>query len=89
MMRETLKGQYRMSFVTIVITLLSVAYIVYPYDLIPDNIPVLGWLDDLLVLYLLLWRLVIETQRYNRFKAMERKNANPVKCHIGAEEESR
>jgi uncharacterized membrane protein YkvA (DUF1232 family) len=27
--------------------LLSIAYVIFPADLIPDVIPVLGWLDDL------------------------------------------
>jgi uncharacterized membrane protein YkvA (DUF1232 family) len=73
MMREVLKGHYRMSLLTTVILIISIAYIIYPFDLIPDSIPVLGWLDDGIVLYLLLLRLVYETKRYNRFKAMERK----------------
>ncbi len=73
MLREVVTGQYRMSLATTLMTVFSLAYIIYPFDLIPDYIPVLGWLDDGLVLYLLLWRLVKETQRYNRFKAMERK----------------
>ena len=73
MLREALHGTYRMSFLTMAIILLSLAYIIFPFDLIPDFIPVLGWLDDGLVLYLLLRRLTKETQRYNRFKVMERK----------------
>src|ERR1035437_157101 len=73
MIREVLSGRYRMSWLTTLIALFSIAYIIYPFDLIPDYIPVLGWIDDGLVLYLLLWRLVKETHRYNRFKAMERK----------------
>ncbi|MCW3121307.1 MAG: hypothetical protein JWQ38_799 [Flavipsychrobacter sp.] len=73
MIREVLSGSYRMSWLTILIILVSIAYIVFPFDLIPDFIPFLGWLDDGVVLYLLLRRLVRETQRFNRFKAMERK----------------
>lgn len=74
MIREVLKGQYRMSFFTIVVIFISIAYVVSPIDLIPDHIPVLGWLDDGLVVYLLLRRLIFETHRYNRHKAMERKH---------------
>ena len=63
-----------MSFLTMAIVILALVYIVFPFDLIPDYIPVLGWIDDGVVLYLTLKRLVRETQRYNRFKALERKN---------------
>jgi len=73
MLREVVSGHYRMSWLTNLIAIFAVAYIIFPFDLIPDYIPVLGWIDDALVLYLLLLRLVKETQRYNRFKAMERK----------------
>ena len=34
----------------VIIALLAVLYIVSPLDLIPDWIPVIGWLDDLGVL---------------------------------------
>ena len=74
MFKEVLHGSYKMSLVTIVIIILSLAYIIYPFDLIPDYIPLLGWMDDGVVFYLLLLRLGKETNRYNRFKAMERKN---------------
>jgi len=73
MLRDVFTGNYRMSFLTTIIVIVSVAYIVYPFDLIPDFIPVIGWTDDALVFYLLLRRLVKETQRYTRFKAMERR----------------
>lgn len=75
MIREVLSGQYRMSGLTMIVIILSITYIVFPFDLIPDYIPVLGWIDDGVVFYLLLKRLVAETQRYNRYKAMERKGS--------------
>jgi len=73
MIREVLKGSYRMSFVTTIVVLFSIVYIIFPFDLIPDYIPVLGWIDDGLIFYLMLRTLVKETQRYNRFKASSRR----------------
>ena len=75
MIRDTMSGTYRMSWLTIAIAVFSIAYIADPFDLIPDYIPVLGWIDDAAMFYLLLWRLVIETKRYTRFKAMERRGS--------------
>lgn len=73
MLREVMRGRYHMSGMTMLVLILSLAYVIFPIDLIPDFIPVVGWIDDGLVIYLLLRRLVKETQRFNRFKAMERK----------------
>lgn len=73
MIREVLSGRYRMSALTTLVALLCIVYIIFPFDIIPDFIPIVGWLDDGLVFYLLLKRLVRETQRYSRHKAMGRK----------------
>jgi uncharacterized membrane protein YkvA (DUF1232 family) len=73
MIRETLNGRYHMSLLTVGIFVFAIVYIIYPNDLIPDHIPVLGWLDDLLVVFLLLWRLGAESHRFVRSKAMDRK----------------
>lgn len=73
MIREVLSGNYKMSALTTLVVFISVIYVVDPFDLIPDFIPIIGWTDDALIVYLLLKRLVKETQRYTRFKAMERR----------------
>ena len=73
MIRAVLSGSYRMSLLTTIIVIAALIYIVSPIDLVPDFIVFFGWLDDGFVLYLLLKRLTVETQRFNRFKAMERK----------------
>ena len=75
MMREAVSGRYKMSFLTMGATILAIAYIIFPFDLLPDYIPFLGWIDDGLIFYFLLKRLTKETQRYNRSKAMERKHS--------------
>ncbi len=42
-------------FKQILLILGALLYVVSPVDLVPDLIPAVGWLDDLIVLGLLLW----------------------------------
>jgi uncharacterized membrane protein YkvA (DUF1232 family) len=69
MFRDICRGRYRASFLTVVAVVAAVIYILSPIDLIPDFIPVIGWLDDGAVLYFLLKRLMYELSRYNASRA--------------------
>lgn len=71
MIKQAWKGSYRMSFLTSLVIVLGIAYVFIPLDF--DWIPVLGWLDDGFVIFLVIKRLQAETQRFIRHKAMERK----------------
>ncbi len=73
MLREVFNGRYRMSGFTVLVCVLAIAYIVFPFDFMHDYVPFLGWIDDGFVFFLLVKRLRAESQRYTRFKAMERK----------------
>ena len=44
----------------------AVAYVIWPLDLIPDAIPVLGWLDDAGILAAAAAFLVAEVRRHER-----------------------
>ena len=46
--QQPLKSQARWK--RVIIALLAMIYVISPLDLIPDFIPVIGWLDDLGVL---------------------------------------
>ncbi|NEM98021.1 DUF1232 domain-containing protein [Pontibacter sp. BT327] len=48
-------GDPRIPFMAKVVLVLTVAYAFSPIDLIPDFIPVLGYLDDMLLLPLGIW----------------------------------
>ncbi|MFH1490926.1 MAG: DnaJ domain-containing protein [Pseudomonadota bacterium] len=48
--------------IKIILALLGLTYVFSPYDLVPDFIVGLGWIDDIIIL-ILLWKLV---QHYNR-----------------------
>ena len=71
MLRETWKRHYHMSFFTTIVLFFGLLYVVTPFDF--DWIPFIGWIDDAFVIYLVIKRLRKETERFIRFKAMERK----------------
>lgn len=66
MLRDAWKGNYKMSFITIILLVLGILHIILPFDL--DWIPIIGWIDDGFVAYWLLKRLLKETERYERKK---------------------
>ena len=45
----------------------ALAYVVFPVDIIPDFIPVIGWLDDIFVLGWVMKVLVDEIAAYKEF----------------------
>ena len=64
MFRDMLGRRYKASFLTIVAIIAATIYILSPVDVLPDFIPVIGWLDDGAVFYFLLKRLMYELDRY-------------------------
>ena len=71
MLRESFHGKYKMSLVTTLSLIFGILYVISPLDF--DWLPIIGWVDDGFVIYLLAKRLQYETQRFSRHKAMERK----------------
>ena len=65
MLLDAAKGNYRMRLFTTIALVLSLLYILFPFDLIPDFIPIAGWLDDGAVIYFLAQRLLREAERYS------------------------
>jgi uncharacterized membrane protein YkvA (DUF1232 family) len=45
----------RAPFVARAFAILALVYVVWPFDVVPDVIPVFGWLDDLVIGPLLVW----------------------------------
>jgi len=65
------------------ISFVAVAYALSPIDLIPDFIPVLGYLDDLIIVPVLVWlalKLIpIDVIQHSRTQAVEWINSNQSK----------
>ena len=35
--------------IAIIVVLITICYIIWPFDLLPDFIPLIGWFDDIFV----------------------------------------
>lgn len=68
MLRDVFSGNYRLSLFTFLALIAGLIYAISPADLLPDFIPVVGWLDDGLVLYFVLKQLRKELVRYAIYK---------------------
>lgn len=64
MFRDMYKGTYKASVLTIIALVVTILYVIWPFDIITDLIPIVGWIDDGFIVYFLLKRLVYELQRY-------------------------
>ena len=62
---------------TIAAAILAIVYAINPFDIIPDFIPGVGWIDDIAILGLLLSGLSYDLKDYCRFKGVE-----PEECGL-------
>jgi len=69
MLRDMFSGQYRATLGTKLAMLGTLLYVIWPVDIIPDFLLVLGWSDDLLITYFLLRRITGEMERYKAWKS--------------------
>ena len=68
MVKSHIKGDYRMHWQSIVIIVAALVYFVTPIDLIPDLIPITGYVDDLSIL---LWVNATLQKEIDAFKLWE------------------
>lgn len=69
MLMDVIKGKFRLSLFTWAALVFTLLYLIVPFDLVPDFIPFLGWMDDGAFLYLLLRRLGHEAQQYRLYRS--------------------
>ena len=69
MISDSVTGRYKgVSKSTIALLAGGLAYLALPVDLVPDFIPVAGWMDDAAVLAWIFKRCADEFQKYKDFK---------------------
>lgn len=71
MIKDSVSGKYTLPTRVLVSALGGIIYIVSPIDIIPDIIPVVGWLDDAAVFMLVLETgLSLELNKYRKWKRL-------------------
>lgn len=68
MLKDVWKGKFKFNFYTYILAVLAIVYTISPIDLLPDVIPVIGWVDDGVLLYLLFQQLRKELSRYQQIQ---------------------
>ncbi len=77
LLQDYASGKYRnISTSTLTLVTFAVAYVILPFDCIPDFLPVLGFGDDLAFLTAVLFKVHGEIETYNQWKENE-KEENP------------
>lgn len=49
----------------------TLAYVIFPIDVIPDLLPIIGWIDDVFILGFTINSIAEEIERYKAFKGLE------------------
>ena len=68
MFSDMFNGRYTATLMTKLALIAGIAYMLFPFDFIPDFIPFLGWSDDAAVLYFVVRRLIGEVNRYESMR---------------------
>ena len=69
LIKDYWKGEYRdVSLASIVVFVLAIVYLLSPIDVLSDFIPILGQIDDALILLCCIYFLEKDLQKYHRWK---------------------
>ena len=78
LLKDYASGEYRRApFFTVAAITAALLYVLNPFDLIPDFIPVVGQVDDALVVSLCLYLIEKDLKRYREWKEQKDETVRP------------
>ena len=78
LIRDSLAGRYKVPYRTITAVAFTLLYFVNPFDLIPDFIPLVGYIDDVFVISLCLSFIGRDLEHYREWKANNISRDRPI-----------
>lgn len=87
-LKDVCKGDYKASWFTISLLAVAAVYVLCPIDLIPDAIPVVGWLDDATVIMWVCAALKDEFATWRAWKASSPSDGSAKQQAISTEDDS-
>lgn len=73
MISDVVRGRYKLPYRTIAAIAFTLLYFVNPFDLIPDIIPVVGYIDDAFVVSLCVKFIGTDLEKYRKWMQSEKK----------------
>ncbi|MGV3762660.1 YkvA family protein [Parapedobacter sp.] len=67
MTKDVFAGRYQMNKWNLSIIAATIAYVISPFDGIPDMIPLMGWVDDVTIITYAVSKLADEIKNYKAF----------------------
>jgi uncharacterized membrane protein YkvA (DUF1232 family) len=67
MISDTVRGRYKLPYRTVAAVAFTLLYFVNPFDLIPDLIPVVGYIDDAFVVSLCIKFIGTDLEKYRKW----------------------
>lgn len=71
MLRDALAGRYSVPFRTLAAVSVTLLYLANPFDLIPDFIPGIGYIDDVFMVSLCVKFIGTDLEKYRRWRSIE------------------